>query len=213
MIRDFQIRDKFADVIINDEILSVIDFKNSPTGKTGNTRRVFIGKNYVVKFGGHLGEAFLEIEPEDRDYFAEVVLVDIDRRWLVQRRVNCVPNFEHSWDEWTEVLEMAQKYDVGDVAYLQGYEPHNWAVDISGQPVIFDYDFNGNSGQSDGFQSWQIRDSDPNAVCFVCEQYECVCCPRCHNEPCECCPVCGELHECSCCLECEMKVCECEKKD
>lgn len=167
----------YYEVALNGQPLQAItNDSNSPTGRSGCVRRTFIGDDYVVKIGS-IGEASLEIEEKDKSYFAEVVLVSIDREWLIQKRVNCIPNQSVSSMDWEDVLSLIQKYNVGDVCYQVdeygfGPTPHNWTVDVSGQPIVFDYDYNGNNGN--GFMSWQFRSRTSNpsdCSCSDCKPY------------------------------------------
>lgn len=131
---------------------AVVNSASSPTGAAGSVRSVFVFDKYIVKVGS-IGEAYLDIKPWDEHFFAKVVLVDVNKQWLIQERINCVPNQRADEDDWESVMEMAQKYDIGDVCFQyntlgEERKAHNWTVDINGQPIIFDYDYR-------GFDEWQ----------------------------------------------------------
>jgi hypothetical protein len=160
-------RHPYREVILNGELCERIDDSNSPTGHRGWTRSVFMHDDYIVKIGS-IGEAFMMIEEKDRGNFAEVVLVDINKRWIVQKRVNVADWYELD-ERWSKVLNLARQYDIGDVAYKR-YEgekvTHNWTVDTNGNPVIFDYDQNPENGF--GFEDWQYlsRDEDEDEYAY-----------------------------------------------
>jgi len=122
--------------------------KRSPTGNHGGySKIVFFTDTHVIKFG-QMGEAYLEIQEEDRKHFAEVVYVSIDRLWYVQKKVDCEQNAEVTLGQLDLVESLGHKYGFGDLGtidsaryvhgtnYLMGL---NWTVDRNGIPVIFDY--------------------------------------------------------------------------
>lgn len=131
-------------VFLNDEQLSLVDKDNSPTGKEGMMKEVFVGEKHVVKFAS-MEEADLDIDPDDRKYFALVVLVDIDRRWYVQERVDCVPFAEVTEEDLNTVLDLADKYGFDDVDFCYRSTEnrkfgHNFTKDRFGQVKIYDYE-------------------------------------------------------------------------
>lgn len=168
MITDIHVEpiDKYPyhSVVLNGEKLKHVNDGNSPTGVSGKIRYVFVSEDYVVKIGS-IGESKVDIALEDKAFFAETVLVDIEAHWLVQKRIKCVPNAGASEADWQQILGIIQKYDIGDVCFRYDEDfsegtkvCHNWIVDINGQPVIFDYDYNVHT--SNGFASWQFLSRD-----------------------------------------------------
>lgn len=149
----------YREVFLNGELCEHVDDSNSPTGHSGFTRSVFMHDKYIVKVGS-IGEAYMMIDEKDRDSFAKVVLVDINRRWIVQERIDVAEWYELD-ERWGKVLSLAQQYDIGDVAYKWYYGEkvsHNWTVDVNGNPIIFDYDQNPKNGYH--FEDWQFHSRD-----------------------------------------------------
>ena len=132
-------------VYLNRESLPIVDSDNSPTGKQGMIKTVFVGEKYVVKTGGYMSEVGMYIDEEDRKYFAMVVYADIDGQWYVQERVDCVPFAEVSKDDLDTVLDLADKYEFDDVDFCYKSTKtrkfgHNFTKDRFGQVKIYDYE-------------------------------------------------------------------------
>jgi hypothetical protein len=133
-------------VIINGEkAIRIDDPSKSPTAESGGMRDVYMTSKYVYKKGYVGQEADLIPSQRDRKYFAQVVLVDIHRNWVVQKRVDCVPNFATE-SQWKLIEKIADKYDISDVSWTSdtwgnkvNRNTHNWIVNKRGIPVIFDY--------------------------------------------------------------------------
>lgn len=134
----------------------IVNEGDSPIGETGCEKRVFVGEQYVVKFrnkfaydGAEWAEYNFEPEPEDVKHFAKVVFVDINQRWYVQERVDCIPNAPITKEQDAFIMALGEKYSLEDLSsYISsnGYwdynnVSHNWTIDIHGIPIIFDYDF------------------------------------------------------------------------
>jgi len=121
---------------------------NSPTGgHAGINKDVYFFDDYVVKFGA-LSEVKKFINAEDRKHFAEVVYASLDKKWYVQKRVQCIPNAEINDDQFSKILHIACKYDIYDISTLRASSygstsnhqiGHNWTLDIEGNEVIYDY--------------------------------------------------------------------------
>lgn len=127
----------------------VYDLGESPTGESGGMRDVYLTSTHVVKVGG-IGEAYLKIDPDDQKHFAKTVLVDINQEWLIQERIDCVPNLCLKQD-YDVIQKLCEKYNIGDVSWTfdtwKGFgvperNTHNWITDKNGIPVIFDYEDN-----------------------------------------------------------------------
>jgi hypothetical protein len=133
--------------INGEEAIRLTSPKNSPTGESGGVRSVYLTSEYVYKYGS-VAEAQLFIEEQDRKYFAPVILADINRTWVVQKRIDCIPNLATP-EHWEEIQAIRDKYNIDDVSYkddgtwgtLVERNTHNWIVDKNGIPVIFDYQF------------------------------------------------------------------------
>lgn len=134
-----------TEVYINEIPLERVRNHNSPTGRAGVIRQTFMSDEYIVKFGS-VGESRLVIDEEDRQYFAETVYVDINRQWLVQRRIHCEKSPKLTRLQVEAVYRMAVKYKLDDVYIFDSSErteAKNWIPDIFGVPKIFDYDYHG----------------------------------------------------------------------
>lgn len=125
--------------------------KDTPTGgHSGINKFVFVFANHVVKFPryGGLGEVRREYAEADKKHFAEVVYASLDKRWYVQKRIECVPNARVTDENFKVIRAILQKYNINDVSttnarYYGAGESitigHNWTVDINGNEVIYDY--------------------------------------------------------------------------
>jgi hypothetical protein len=133
-------------VSIDGKTLFSLTCSNSPNGIQGTRGPCFINDEYVVKswsssYSEMRGEATLFIQPEDRKYFAETVLVGIERDYVVQKRVFFHPQLAKLSHQ--RILDsMLEKYDIRDVStsYTCMY---NCTVDEDGIPKIYDYEYVG----------------------------------------------------------------------
>lgn len=149
MIKSFKIvMDEFGypeTVELNGVELPSVAECDSPTGEHGCCKDVYIGDDYVVKFGNMVEAEFLP-EERHRKHFALVVFADINREWYIQERVNCVPNAPFTHVECELINDLAYYYAIGDLSCNlcedfgdSRHETHNWINDINGIPVIYDY--------------------------------------------------------------------------
>lgn len=127
-------------VYIDGEPCERITGGNSPNGFVGTAGRVFLHPEYVVKStypDYPRGEIFLDIDEEDKDYFAETVFVSLDKSFLIQKRVTFRPDLRTPEAEML-LQSMIYKYNIGDI---KGEYPFfNCTIDENGVPKIFDYE-------------------------------------------------------------------------